>query len=72
MCEMSNFYVNGFQSWYFPDKPYCLATEQYAWSVKQNDRAIEKDTFTEWRVYMYWFQAVHLSMCPFKNFKLGF
>ena len=49
---------------------YCLATEQYAWSVKQNDRAIEKDTFTEWRVY--WFQAVHLSRCPFKNFKLGF
>ena len=23
MCKISNSYVNGFQSWYFPDKPYC-------------------------------------------------
>ena len=22
MCEISNVSVNGFQSWYFPDKPY--------------------------------------------------
>ena len=22
MCELSNSEVNGFQSWYFPDKPY--------------------------------------------------
>ena len=29
MCELSNSYVNGFQSWYFPDKPYYLTEHRF-------------------------------------------
>ena len=27
LCEISNSYVQRFQSWYFPDKPYCSPIE---------------------------------------------
>ena len=41
MCKISNSQVHGFQSWYFPDKPYCekMNQELIACFVKHGIRA---------------------------------
>ena len=44
MCELSYSQVNGFQSWYFPDKPYCCLFEVLKSSLK---------AFSHRRTYMY-------------------